>query len=198
MSSLELIGKEGFGIAPSIFTGERIKNKLLIGGSGHPYIVTVTPEFVRIMDAEERRLRFTATVDAGGVLKFDIQSFLFRDDHKVLSPDLFIGRLYSQALLYFDRMGTQIARLKHDFLPPVEEEGIQGDSIFCPNVNFVAFGEAVHWDAYVDDTVRKQAAHVTWSGRMAAAHGFSYHSSTIIPGYPSIGEIHVSWVHARK
>ena len=128
------------------------------------------------MDAEEWRLRFTATVDAGGVLKFDIQSYLFRDDHEVLSPDLFIGRLYSQALLYFDRMGTQIARLKHDFLPPVEEEGIQGDSIFCPNVNFVAFGEAVRWDAYADDSLRENAAHATWSGRAAVAHGFNDYS----------------------
>jgi len=85
MTHPEFIGKEGFGIPASIFAGDSYVDKPIIGASGHAYLVTTRPDFVRILDTQERRLHFFAEV-MGGVLRLDIQSYLVRDDHRIQSP----------------------------------------------------------------------------------------------------------------
>jgi hypothetical protein len=193
----EYIGKEGYGIPASIFAGDRLNDERIAGGSGRHYLVKIEPNLIRILDDEEDRLRFIARVD-GQVLHLDIQSHLFRDDHRIQSSDLFIGKLFPQALAYFKRHHTHIIGKLDVYMAPVEEEGWHGDVVFCPNDNYRAFGNAIGWNIAADDDTRERAARQTWSGRATLAQGFRYHSSVIIPGSPTLSRIQVYWTNGRR
>jgi hypothetical protein len=175
MRNPEFIGKEGRGIPAYIFSGTFHGYDEVTGASGHPYLVHIDPMCVHITDSQDFKLHYWAIVSDAHILDLSVQSYCRSKTNETMrSPDLFIGRLFSSTLAYFQSVGTMIGEKHDDYRFP----RVYGGRLY-PNNNWERFHDGIPQKDLDTDVLRERVARTTWSGQNTLAHGFDYVASEI-------------------
>ncbi len=161
MKEYQHIGGKHGGIDTSIFDLRlRDREYTARASSGSRVTCKVTENQVCIESVEDKKIAFVATNIDGNLILYVRNT----DDQGNRHPDIYPVQLIEHSFEYFNSQGKPVQSIQGSWLPPVHGES---------SVNHTEYTTRLEGLTDVTAEDRAKAAQNTWTGKVAAALGFT-------------------------